>query len=110
MESVYSATDLLMLTSDTEGTPHVLLEAMGSDIPAVSTAVGGIPEFITSGEHGLLVPPGDKVALVEAAVAIHNNPVLRERLLAGGRKVAAEFTVERMVEGVEEVYRKVVRG
>jgi len=108
MESVYAATDLLMLTSDTEGTPHVLLEAMGSDIPVVSTAVGGIPEFVTSGEHGLLVPPGDKEALAQAAVAIHNDPALRERFIAGGRQVAAQFTVERMVEGVEEVYRRVV--
>src|SRR5205085_2269477 len=60
MADVYAATDLVMLTSDTEGTPHVLLEAMGSAIPIVATAVGGIPEFVTSGVHGLLVPPGDR--------------------------------------------------
>ena len=71
MASVYAATDLLMLTSDTEGTPHVLLEAMGSDIPIVATAVGGIPEFVTSEDHGLLVPPGDRDALVTAA---HTRP------------------------------------
>ena len=52
MAGVYAATDLLMLTSDTEGTPHVLLEAMGSDIPIVATAVGGIPEFVTIGGAG----------------------------------------------------------
>ncbi|MEO8288311.1 MAG: glycosyltransferase [Chloroflexota bacterium] len=108
MASVYAATDLLMLTSDTEGTPHVLLEAMGSDIPVVATAVGGIPEFITSGEHGLLVPPGDKAALVEAAAGIHDSPDLKTHIIVGGRTVAAQFTVERMVQGVEEVYRKVV--
>src|SRR4029453_13079382 len=107
MESVYAATDLVMLTSDTEGTPHVLLEAMGSDIPIVSTAVGGIPEFVTSGEHGLLVPSGDKEALAQAAIAMHDDLAFRERLKAGGRQVAAQFTVERMVEGVEEVYRQV---
>jgi glycosyltransferase involved in cell wall biosynthesis len=110
MESVYSATDLLMLTSDTEGTPHVLLEAMGSGIPVVSTAVGGVPEFITSGAHGLLVPPGDKQALAEAAIRIHDDAALKDRLIAGGSELAAQFTVERMVEGVEEVYRKVMRS
>jgi glycosyltransferase involved in cell wall biosynthesis len=108
MDSIYAATDLLMLTSDTEGTPHVLLEAMGSAIPIVATAVGGIPEFVTSEEHGLLVPAGDRAALVEAAGRILGDPALRARLVAGGRAVASEFTVDRMVTGVEQVYHTVL--
>lgn len=108
MESIYAATDLLMLTSDTEGTPHVLLEAMGSAIPVVATAVGGIPEFITDGEHGLLVPPGDRDALVAAALRVHDDPALAARLVAGGAQVAGEFTVPRMVAGVEQVYATVL--
>ena len=107
MQAVYAATDLLMLTSDTEGTPHALLEAMGSNIPIVATAVGGIPEFVTPGEHGLLVPPGNRDALVEAAIRLHDDPGLVAKLTAGGRKVAETFTVSRMAEGVEQVYRKV---
>ena len=109
MGSVYAATDLLMLTSDTEGTPHVLLEAMGSGIPVVATSVGGIPEFITSGEHGLLVPPGDRDALAESVLSVHDHPALAARLREGGRDVAATFTIERMVQGVEEVYERVLR-
>jgi glycosyltransferase involved in cell wall biosynthesis len=110
MAGVYAATDLLMLTSDTEGTPHVLLEAMGSDIPIVATAVGGIPEFVTSEEQGLLVPPGDRDALVTAAQRIHDDPALRARLVAGGHTVADQFTVGRMVAGVEQVYERVLTG
>ena len=105
MKSIYAATNLLMLTSDTEGTPHVLLEAMGSNIPVVATAVGGIPEFIRDGEEGLLAPKGDKEALVQAALKIYSDPALAARLVAGGQAVAGQFTVERMVEGVESVYR-----
>ncbi len=105
MASVYATTDLLMLTSDTEGTPHVLLEAMGSDIPVVSTAVGGIPEFVTSGEHGLLVPPGDRDALVQVAMRLHDDPALANKVIEGGRAVANQFSVARMVEGVEQVYK-----
>jgi glycosyltransferase involved in cell wall biosynthesis len=108
MPAVYAATDLLMLTSDTEGTPHVLLEAMGSDIPIVATAVGGIPEFVTTEDQGLLVPPGDRDALVSAAQRIHDDPALRARLVAGGRGVADQFTVGRMVAGVEQVYESVL--
>ncbi|MGA7730448.1 MAG: glycosyltransferase [Chloroflexia bacterium] len=109
MKSIYAAANLLMLTSDTEGTPHVLLEAMGSNIPVVATAVGGIPEFIRDGEEGLLVPKGDKEALVQAALKVHSDPALAARLVAGGRTVAGQFTVERMVEGVQSVYRQVCR-
>lgn len=108
MADVYAATDLLMLTSDTEGTPHVLLEAMGSGIPIVATAVGGIPEFVTSGEHGLLAPAGDRDGLVAAALRVRREPALRARLVAGGKEVAAQFTVERMAQGVEQVYATVL--
>ena len=108
MASVYAATDLVMLTSDTEGTPHVLLEAMGSDIPIVATAVGGIPEFVTAEQHGLLVPPGDRDALVSAAQRVYDDRELRARLVAGGRTVADQFTVGRMVAGVEQVYDTVL--
>jgi glycosyltransferase involved in cell wall biosynthesis len=110
MRGVYAATDLVMLTSDTEGTPHVLLEAMGSDIPIVATEVGGIPEFITDGEHGLLVPRGDKEALARAAQRIHDDLALRAKLVEGGRAVASQFTVEHMVQGVEAVYSRVLGG
>src|SRR4051794_11952122 len=88
MSSVYAATDLVMITSDTEGVPHVLLEAMAQGIPVVSTAVGGIPELICSGESGLLVEPGDRQALVDAVLRIHANPDLAARLASGGKAVA----------------------
>jgi len=104
MAAVYAATDLVMLTSDTEGTPHVLLEAMDSGIPIVATAVGGIPEFVTAGTHGLLVPAGDRAALVAAAQRVHDDPALRAQLVAGGRAVATQFSMERMVAEIEEVY------
>jgi glycosyltransferase involved in cell wall biosynthesis len=81
---------------------------MGSDIPIVATAVGGIPEFVTPEQHGLLVPPGDRDALVSAAQRIHDDRELRARLVVGGRTVADQFTVGRMVAGVEQVYESVL--
>lgn len=104
MGSIYASIDVLMLTSDTEGTPLVLLEALGSGIPVIATAVGGIPEIITSGTHGLLVPAGDREGLVREAVRLHDEPALRERLRAHGAVVAGRLTIERMVAGWEEVY------
>lgn len=109
MPAVYAAADLLMITSDTEGIPHVLLEALGHSIPVVATAVGGIPEIITNGESGLLVPADSRDALVDAALRVHNEPELAERLANGGLRVARQFTVERLAEGMEQVYRQVLR-
>jgi glycosyltransferase involved in cell wall biosynthesis len=109
MPSIYAATDLVMITSDTEGVPHVLLEAMAHGIPVVSTAVGGIPELVVPGRTGLLVPAGDRQALVDAAHKVHDDPDLAARLAAGGREVAGRFTLDSLVDGVEEVYRRVTR-
>ncbi|MDQ5823227.1 MAG: glycosyltransferase family 4 protein [Chloroflexota bacterium] len=108
MPTVYAATDLVMITSDTEGIPHVLLEAMGQGIPVVSTAVGGIPEIVTSGENGLLVPAGGLDELANAATRVHDEPALACRLAAGGREVAGQFTIERLVAGTEQVYKQVL--
>ncbi|MDQ6694343.1 MAG: glycosyltransferase family 4 protein [Chloroflexota bacterium] len=108
MPSIYACADLLMITSDTEGIPHVLLEAMAHGIPVVATAVGGIPEIITDGAQGLLVPPDNRDALVSAALRVHDEPGLAQRLAAGGIQMAGNFTVERLAEGMEQVYRQVL--
>ena len=110
MASIYAAIDLLVIASDTEGMPHVLLEAMSNGVPVVSTAVGGIPEVAISEQSALLVPAGDQGALVEAIQRIHGDPQLAETLAVGGREVAEHFTPERLVEGMEAVYRSVLSG
>jgi len=110
MPQIYAATDLVVITSDTEGVPHVLLEAMSQRIPVLSTAVGGIPEIVSSGQTGLLVPPGDVGALVEAVVRLHDDRVLAARLALQGSNLARDFTVERVVEGMERVYARAIEG
>jgi glycosyltransferase involved in cell wall biosynthesis len=55
MGPVYRDADIFLLTSDWEGTPNVVLEAMASGLPVVATRVGGVPEIVRHGETGLLV-------------------------------------------------------
>lgn len=62
---LFSAFDLLVLSSRTEGTPMVLLEAMYADVPIIATAVGGVPDVVKEGV-GCLVPPDDPRALATA--------------------------------------------
>ena len=76
MASVYREADLLVMTSEHEGTPNVLLEAMASGLPVVATRVGGIPEIIDD-YRGLLVDPEDEDGLVAAILKLIGDPRLR---------------------------------
>ena len=72
--------------------PTVLLEALASGLPAVSTPVGGIPEIIDSGVEGLLTPPGEAAALADALQRLLTEPQLWDRIAeAGPKKAAARF-------------------
>jgi glycosyltransferase involved in cell wall biosynthesis len=62
----YAAADLAVISSDTEGSPNALLEAMAASKPVVATSVGGIPEIVTHEHTALLVPPGDPARMAQA--------------------------------------------
>ena len=75
-----------------EGIPVVLMEAMASGLPVVSSVLSGIPELVDDGVTGLLVPPADPEALAGALERLGRDPDLRRRMgAAGRRKVAREF-------------------
>lgn len=94
-----SGADAFVLASHVEGLPISLLEAMALGVPSVSTRVNAIPEAVTDGETGLLVPPGDPVAIAEAVMKLLENKELRQRLAANGRaKVLSEFTETEVAE------------
>jgi glycosyltransferase involved in cell wall biosynthesis len=67
------AFDVIVLSSRTEGSPMILLEAMAAEVPIVTTRVGGIPDMISEKES-LMVPPNDPVSLAEALRAVHEFP------------------------------------
>jgi colanic acid/amylovoran biosynthesis glycosyltransferase len=70
---------------DREGIPVALMEAMASGVPVVASNISGIPELVEHEHTGLLVPPGDAVALAEALRRLHEDRVLRSRLATAGR-------------------------
>jgi glycosyltransferase involved in cell wall biosynthesis len=82
-----------------------ILEAMARRRPVVASAVGGIPEVITSGVDGLLVPPADPSALADALTRLLLDPAARERLgEAGYRTVRDRFSIDAQVKRIEAVY------
>jgi glycosyltransferase involved in cell wall biosynthesis len=95
--------------SRTEGVPLAVAEAMASGLPVVATAVGGVPELLDRGRAGVLVPPNDVEALASAIKGLLDDPEGAARLAEAGRaRVATHYTVDRMVDGVEAVYRSLL--
>jgi glycosyltransferase involved in cell wall biosynthesis len=106
-----AASDFFVLPSLTEGLPLSVLEAMTHRLPTVATAVGGIPELVTSGQHGLLVPVGEPDALARAIATLACDASLRYTL--GGAaltRVEREFTFERMTRAYDELYFRLHGG
>ena len=108
---VLRAFDLLLITSDQEGLPMVLLEAMALRVPVISRAVGGIPEAIQDGHSGILVPTGDPRALAQDCLLALRNPELRRRMaLAAEKIVASQFSAQSNANQVLEIYRSLIRA
>ena len=98
IRAIYAQADCFCLPSFAEGIPVVLMEAMAMQIPCVTTHITGVPELIEHGEHGLLVPPADLDALVQALRSLVEQPQLCDRLARAGRaRVLADYDLPRNV-------------
>jgi len=102
---MYGEADVVVVPSvqdrsgDRDGLPNVVLEAMASGRAVVASDVGGIASAITDGETGLLVPPGDPVALKAAIQRLSQSTALREQLGRNGRRrVERDYEVGRCSE------------
>jgi glycosyltransferase involved in cell wall biosynthesis len=82
---------VFVLSSRSEGMPISVLEAMAAGLPVVASSVGGIPEQVVDGETGLLVPPDNPAALACALQCLLDEPELRARMGAAGRRRAVEL-------------------
>jgi len=78
-----------------EGVPVVIMEAMATGLPVISSQLSGIPELVDDGRTGILVQPGDVNALADALQKLHENPALRFNMGRAGReKVLREFNLK----------------
>jgi glycosyltransferase involved in cell wall biosynthesis len=105
MRPIYQQADILVLTSDFEGTPNVVLEAMASGLPVVATRVGGVPEVLRQGETGYLADTEDERSLTEALLQLINCRQTRAELGGRARKyVEANHSINRLPGLLESLY------
>ncbi len=104
------ASDLLVLPSRSEGLPLALIEALSLGVPVVASSVGGIPEIVTAGETGWLVPPEDAGALERALRLALTDPEALERMGRAGRRLVAEggFDGGRLGDDLSRLYSEVL--
>lgn len=107
--SLLPALDVFVLGSRFEGLPISLLEAMAAEVACVSTRVGGIPEAITDGVEGRLVPAGDPAALADAITEVLLDRDERASLAVAGRvRVEGEFSIQRAVHRTQDMYEAIL--
>jgi glycosyltransferase involved in cell wall biosynthesis len=93
---------------DRDGIPNVLLEAMACGVPVISTAISGIPEAISDGVNGLLVPTEDPESLAEALVRVREDAGLATRLSKAAKQTVEErFNADRFAGRMADLLREV---
>lgn len=105
------AADVMVLASYSEGLPYALLESMAAGIPVIATPVGAIPDVMTHGTHGFLVPPRDGKAIAEALAVLDAD---RERLSwmsrACRQRIRAMYSIERLAAQFAHYYSTLAGG
>jgi glycosyltransferase involved in cell wall biosynthesis len=120
MAALYSAMDIVALTSLNEGTPVTLIEAMAAGKPVVATEVGGVPDLLGSidnketegykvAQRGLLVPSAKPIILTKALLHLTRNREWAGRTAEKASQFACkQFSLERLVRDMESLYEELM--
>jgi glycosyltransferase involved in cell wall biosynthesis len=107
--TLHQALDVFVQSSEYEGTPNAVLEAMAMETPIVATDAGGTRELATPGLHALIVPSGDVRALRDAINAVLHDPAgASTRATAARRRVETHLSFEARTRHLERIYTDLV--
>lgn len=107
--NLMSAADIFVLPSVAEAFGVVFAEAIYLETPIVATKIGGIPEIVTDGIDGILIPPANSNAIAEIVADLINNPEKLKSLAGTGKqKIIERFGFEEMTRKYEGVYEKII--
>jgi glycosyltransferase involved in cell wall biosynthesis len=108
MPELYASHDVLLFPSLMEGLPSVLLEAMASGMPVVTSETCGMPDIVEDGYNGLLVRPADALAIEQAVLRLASSPELAERLGRAAQHSMSRYTWERSAQLLENLFRHIL--
>jgi len=101
---------VFVLPSLKEYTPCILLETQALEVPVIASKVGAISEMMIDRQTGLLVEPGNEQKLAEAIKLLLGNEELRRRFSAKAKEFARNFTVNKAVDELEEIYYGLIKS
>jgi glycosyltransferase involved in cell wall biosynthesis len=111
LERIYAGADIVTLTSNNEGTPVCLIEALAAGRAVVATDVGGVRDVLGDGSLGVLVPPGNAAALAGAVITLLDQPALRADLgRRGAISAPARYSVPRLLSDMAQLYEGLTSG
>jgi glycosyltransferase involved in cell wall biosynthesis len=109
IKELHHAFDMLVQSSDYEGSANAVLEAMAMETPIVATAAGGTSELVEDGVHALLVAPGDPQAIADAIERTLADPdAAGQRVAAARRRVEHELSFDARMTAVERIYEELI--
>jgi glycosyltransferase involved in cell wall biosynthesis len=107
--AVLAASDVFTLASSVEGYPIAVMEAMAAGLPVVATDVGGLPDAVQDGVHGLLVPAGRPDLLAQALLRVLRDDDQRQRMAEAAAARGRDFDMRPVVSTVQDAYAAVAR-
>ena len=111
MEKLYTAADMLVLTSDHEGTPNVVLEAMASGLPVVATEVGGVPDLLEHGRSGFLCRQGDVDGIASSLARLAADGAMRDEMGSAARdRIEKHHGFDSLWSNLRALYRMVLEA
>lgn len=100
----FALADILIHPSHSEGLGSVILEANRAGLPVIATHAGGIPDIVTDGVNGLLIPAGDGLALANAIATLHDQPELRSAMSENAVQFVSQFNIEETAKKYQSLY------
>ena len=108
MQELYAEHDIFLFPSLMEGLPSVLLEAMATGMPAITTETCGMPDVVEHEFNGLLIPPGNAAAIEESVLRLAHSAELRQKLGEAARETMQRYTWERAAKQLETLYLHII--